>query len=90
MKKLLWVVAFGLIGLGLEEPTANDYIPFSDAYLTLQAEYPTASNECLTIAASTMVGDYDLVQGMMNTEHGKCAVRVLGLLVRVDVNGDVQ
>lgn len=90
MKKLLWAVALVMIGLGLEEPVANDYIPYKDAYMALQAEHPTASKECLNIAASTMVGDYDIVQDMMNTEHGKCAVRVLGLLVRVDVNGDVQ
>jgi len=83
MKKLLWVLAFGMIGLGLEEPVANDYIPYHDAYMSLQADNPTASEECLSIAANTMVGNYDAVSNMMHTKHGKCAVQVLGLLVSV-------
>ncbi len=83
MKKLLWALSFMLVGLGLEEPAANDYIPYHDAYMALQAEHPTASKECLNIAANTMVGNYDGVQDKMHTKHGRCAVQVLGLLVQV-------
>jgi len=90
MKKFLWLVAFSLIGLGLEEPVDNDYAPYNDAYMTLQAEYPNAHPKCLEIAANTMIGNYEAVSDQMASQYGRCATRVLGLVVRVDVNGHIN
>ena len=91
MKKLLWVVAFTLVGFGLEPAaTENDEVPFHDAYLTLKRENPTVSEECLIVAANVMIGNYESITDMMATKHGRCATRVLGLIVRLDVNGNIK
>lgn len=91
MKKLLWFVAFTLVGVGLEPAaTENDEVPFHDAYLTLKAENPNVSDECLVVAANVMIGNYEGISDMMQTKHGRCATRVLGLIVRLDVNGNIK
>ena len=90
MKKLLWFVAFMLVGLGLEEPVDNDNVPYVDAYLTLETENPNVSEQCLHIAANVMIGNYEAIADKMAGKEGRCATSILGLLVRVDVNGDIH
>lgn len=90
MKTFLWVVAFTLVGLGLGEDPQNDTNLYHEVYSELKAANPDASHECLEVATATSLGNYEAVSHMMATKHGRCATRVLGLVVRLDSYGNVK
>lgn len=91
MRKAIFLFSLLLIGIGLEsDPINNDYLPYNDAFLELQRENPSVDTECIEVAANIMVGNYEAIEDKMATKHGRCATRVLGLIVRLDVNGNIK
>lgn len=84
MKQVIFGLALISIGLGLSDPAEDYKVVYQDHYDSLKAEHPYASEQCLTIAANIKIGNYDAISDMMPTKDGRCAVRVLDLIVRVN------
>lgn len=90
MKSFLWALSVLLIGLGLPPEDLPQESLYHEAHFQLRSENPTASEECVMMAANIMIGNYEAIEHKMYTKDGRCATTILGLLVRVDVNGNIR